>query len=181
MKKVLAFFLSLSLLCGALAFAEESTTNTITNKTEQKTADTTVIYEIVENDSYTVTIPSKVTLEDHQGSLSGTLSVKLQTKAFNVSGSQITVKLTKCNFKLVCGTNEIPYTLKASGKEYEQGDSIISWTYGQSTEVSNTLVVQATVSKPLPAGKYTDTLTFTVSIESANEETDTDIDKVPNT
>lgn len=182
MKKFLAILMTLCLLCGALAFAEESTANTITNKTENKTANTTVSYKIAENDSYTVTIPSKVTLEDKgSGQLSGILSVKLLTTNFNISGKQITVKLTTCALKLVYGTNKISYTLKAAGKEYAQGDSIITWTYGdKTTNTTNTLVVGATVSQTLPAGEYTDTLTFTVSVESVNEETSTDTDKVSN-
>lgn len=163
MKKAFAMLLALCLLCSGAALAENSTIN---QDSASKTANTTVSYTIAANETYTVTIPSSVTLTNAGDNLSGTVSVRLQTPNFNVMGKTIAVKLTKAAFELANGTNKIPYTLKAAGKEYNVDDTLLSWTYGEQTDQTLALVAGATISSTLPAGDYTDTLTFTVSVTS---------------
>lgn len=173
MKKILALVLTLCLLCGGVAVAENTTIN---QDSTSKTANTTLSYTIATNETYTVTIPSKVELNNKDGALSGTVSVRLQTPNFNVSGKTITVKLTSSandlKLKLANSKSEIPYTLKAAGKEYKADDILLNWTYGEKTDQTLTLVAQATVSSNLPAGEYTDTLTFTVSVDSSEASVD---------
>lgn len=165
MEKILALVLALCLLCGGTAMADATTIN---QDSTSKTANTTVSYTIATNETYTVTIPSAVTLTG-TGSLSGTLPIRLQTPNFNVTGKTITVKLTSTanglKLKLANSTSEIAYTLKAAGVEYKAGDTLLSWTYdGETTEKTLPLVAGATLSSNLLAGEYTDTLTFTVSV-----------------
>lgn len=168
MKKLISLLLTLCLLCGVVALAENANT-TIDQNTTEKTATTTVSYTIGTCEEYTVIIPSSVTMTATGTNLSGTVAVRLQTPDFNVSGKTITVKLTQSlnNLTLVNGTNKITYTLKAAGKEYNVGDVVLQWTYGESTDQTNALVAQATLTSGLPAGEYSDTLTFTVTVESS--------------
>lgn len=170
MKKILALVLALSLMFSVTALADNTTIN---QDTENKTASTTVSYTIATNESYTVTIPSSVTLTGTDN-LSGTLAIGLKTPNFNVSGKTIMVKLTRTanEFNLVNGEKKISYTLKASGVTYKVNDTLLSWTYGRNTDQTLALVAQATVSSNLPAGDYTDTLTFTVSVDSSEASVD---------
>lgn len=170
MKKILALVLALSLMFSVTALADNTTIN---QDTENKTASTTVSYTIATNESYTVTIPSSVTLTGTDN-LSGTLAIGLKTPNFNVSGKTIMVKLTRTanEFNLVNGEKKISYTLKASGVMYKVNDTLLSWTYGRNTDQTLALVAQATVSSNLPAGDYTDTLTFTVSVDSSEASVD---------
>lgn len=162
MKKIFAMALALCLPCGMTALADNTTIN---QDSTSKTADTTVSYTIAENETYTVTIPSSVTLTGSDN-LSGMISIGLKTEKFNVPGKTIAVKLTSAenDFKLVNGEKKIPYTLKAAGVEYKADDTVLEWTYGNATDQTKALVVSAIVSSNLPAGEYTDTLTFTVSV-----------------
>lgn len=165
MKKAFAMLLALCLLCGGVALAENSTIN---QDSASKTADTTVSYTIAENETYTVTIPSSVTLTNAGDNLSGTVSVRLQTPNFNVVGKTIAVKLTKAAFELANGDNKIPYSIKSAGNGVALNDTVLSWTYGDATtDNTKALTVQSTNGlSNLPAGDYTDTLTFTVSVTS---------------
>lgn len=164
MKKLFALVLTLCLLCGSVAVAENTTINQDSN---DKTASTTVSYTIAACEEYTVTIPSSVTLTGTDN-LSGTMRISLKTENFNVFGKTITVKLTSSvndlKLKLANSTSEIDYTLKAGGVKYQVNDTLLSWTYSQNTDQTLALVAQATVSSKLPAGEYTDTLTFAVSV-----------------
>lgn len=171
MKKILAMVLTLCLLCCGVALADNTTIN---QDSTSQTADTTVSYTVAENESYIVTIPSAVTLENKKGSLSGAVSVRLQTPSFNVSGKTITVKLTSTanDFNLVNGNNQITYTLKAGGVMYKVDDTLLSWTYGENTDQTLALVANAFDYGSLPAGDYTDTLTFTVSVTGGSSEND---------
>lgn len=171
MKKIYAAIFALCLMCGTTALAAENNSTTINQDSTDKTGRTTVSYTIDANETYTVTIPSSVKLTNSGDKLSGTVSVKLQTGKFNVAGKTITVSLTGTTngFKLKNGTNEITYNLQAGGNEYSADSTVLSWTYGQNTDNTMPLVVQTTNGLPnLPAGDYTDTLTFNVSVTDNN-------------
>lgn len=167
MKKIYAAIFALCLMCGTTALAANSTT--IDQDSTDKTGSTTVSYTIKENETYTVTIPSSVSLKGTDN-LNGILSIGLKTDNFNVSGITIEVKLTSTenDFNLVNGTSKIAYTLKASNVVYGVNDTLLSWKYGQKTDQTLALVPMATVSSTLPAGDYTDTLTFKVSVTDNN-------------
>lgn len=170
MKKIYAAIFALCLMCGTTALAAGNNSTTINQDSTAKTGSTTVSYTIDKNETYTVTIPSSVSLNGTDN-LSGILPIGLKTDKFNVSGKTIAVKLTSTanNFNLVNGTSKIVYTLKASGKVYNVNDTLLSWEYGQSTtDQTLALVPVATVSSTLPAGDYTDTLTFNVSVTDNN-------------
>lgn len=176
MKKIYAAIFALCLMCGTTALAAENNSTTINQDSIAKTGSTTVSYTIEENETYTVIIPSSVKLTNSGDKLSGPVSVKLQTGSFNVAGKRITVSLTGTTngFKLKNGANEIPYNLKAGGIEYGAGSIVLSWTYGDTyTDQTNPLNVQTTKGfANFPAGDYTDTLTFNVSVTENNNAVD---------
>lgn len=168
MKKILAIVLILCLLCGGVALADNTTIN---QDSTSQNATTTVSYTIATCEEYTVTIPSSVTMSGSSDNISGSISISLNITKFNVAGKTIKVVLSSAangytdgKYALVSGENKINYTLKQSGKEYKPGDTVIEWTYGGGTQVSQSLNAQAYPSANLPAGDYTDTLTFTVSV-----------------
>ncbi len=169
MKKLISLLLTLCLLCGVVALAD----TTINQGSDDKAATTTVSYTINTCEDYTVTIPSSVSMSGTSDNISGTISISLDTTTFNVASKTIKVVLSSAangytdgKYALVNGENKINYTLKRSGQEFKLGDTLIEWTYGNGTQVSVSLIAQAYPSANLPAGNYTDTLTFTVSVES---------------
>lgn len=168
MKKILILVLALCLLCGAAA--ADDTKITINQDSVDQRGSTMVSYTVVPCEEYTVTIDPSVSLSGSGESLSGTIGIKLDTPNFNVPNREITVKLSAAAFKLKNEDQEISYTLKMSGKEYAVGDTVLSWVYGKGTSNTQALVVSATVSSNLPAGNYTDTLTFVVSVSDSNSD-----------
>lgn len=175
MKKLLspAPALALCLTLGVTATAEGNNT-TINQSSTSKTGTTTVSYTVAACEGYTVTIPASVTLTGSTGNLSGTLAIRLYTRDFNVSGKTIAVKLTNSTNSLYLvnkdnADKKFTYTLNASGNTYYVNDTLLSWTYGNSnTDQTLALVAQATTPLGLPAGEYTDTLTFTVSVTNSS-------------
>lgn len=164
MKKLISLLLTLCLLCGVVALAD----TTINQGSDDKTATTTVSYTIEANDSYTVTIPSSVTLTAGGNTLSSSMQIKLDATSFNVPRKQIVVKLTAAAMKLVDDTsNEIPYTITLNDTTVNVNDAVLTW---HSSNAAKTAYAKLSFSATLdnqPAGSYSDTLTFTVSVEDA--------------
>lgn len=183
MKKILALVLALGLLCGGVAMADNTTIN---QDSASKTASTTVSYTIATCEEYSVTIPSSVTMSGSSDNISGSITIKLNTEKFNAAGKTIKVVLSSATnyadsqYALVSGENKINYTLKQSGKEYKPGDTVIEWTYGGGTQVSQNLIAQAYPSSSLPAGEYSDTLTFAVSVTGGNSENNSNAGGIEN-
>ncbi len=172
MKRILAFALALCLLCGVTAYADNTTIN---QDSASKEASTTVSYTIATCKEYTVTIPASVTMSGTSDNIRGSITVQLNTTKFNDAGKTIKVVLSSAangyennKYALVSGENKIPYVLKQEGNEYKPGDTVLEWTYGEGTQVSKTLNAQAYPSSNLPAGTYSDTLTFTVSVDGTS-------------
>lgn len=172
MKKILALVLTLCLLCGGVAVAENTTINQDSN---DKTASTTVSYTIQANESYTVTIPSKVELkgasDPEPSELMGTMTISLDATSFNVANKKISVTLTGKGSALKLkgdDTKQISYAIAKNGSSISQNSVCLEW---ESFSASSTASTELTIvthgfgyGKSLPAGDYTDTLTFTVSV-----------------
>lgn len=172
MKKVLAFFLSLTLLCGAVAFAEND--NKITNESTSNEASTTVSYTIEANQSYVVTIPASLPLvKQSYNKLEATLRIKIEATNFNQLGKKIVVKLKSASRVLTntTSTNTIPYKIATdmtSLKQVADGAEILTWTSGSTpTTVNGSLFVYTSeqLDETLPAGTYSDDITFIVSVD----------------
>lgn len=174
MKKILALVLTLCLLCGGVAVAENTNT-TINQDSNNKTASTTVSYTIQANESYTVTIPSKVELkgasDPEPSELMGTMTISLDATSFNVANKKISVTLTGKGSALKLkgdDTKQISYAIAKNGSSISQNSVCLEW---ESFSASSTASTELTIvthgfgyGKSLPAGDYTDTLTFTVSV-----------------
>lgn len=159
----LAFAFALCMAFGVGAMAENIT---ITNSTTDGKGTTEVSYVVGPYTNYTVTIPSKVELTATTGSAqaTGSLTVSLTAQS-NVSNAQITVTMESTNvFKLKQDSTEIAYTVTKNNTEIKQKDGVLKWEKSATTpETSVTLTASATINDTLPAGTYTDTLTFTVT------------------
>lgn len=165
MKKLLSLALVLCLMLGVTAMAEG---NTITQDSSEKKGQTTVKFNIEATENYTVTIPSSVSLDKTStGTIEGSDKIVLDTRDFHATGKTVTVTLSSSanGFKLKNGDNEISYTMK-SGSVIMTGDmTLASWTFGQDTYQNVPISFECDTNlSNLPAGDYTDTLTFTVSV-----------------
>lgn len=179
MKKFLAILMTLCLLCSAFAFAEESSTTTINNDSETKTANTTVSYTVEAKQNYTVTIPASLSLtQQNDNTLSNTMTLSLNVGDFNVANKKIIVKLTAASFMLSANNNTttIPYNIFKPGSVGVQLNTIVlEWSYGTSTSKNLseklTITTAPVQSANVPAGDYTDTLTFTVAVTDNTTDT----------
>lgn len=176
MKKILGWMLVLSLLCAGSAWATDAQDGTIT--TSGGTQSTTVIYKVEPATDFTVTIPANFplsvgedTTDSGSQSLTGSQKLVIQPENFNVAGKGVAVALTKSShgLKLMSsdGMNSIEYTIgDENGTALTVSESpFMYWKYGdQATAVEVMLTISAEITSALPAGEYTDTLTFTVSV-----------------
>ncbi|MBR3796537.1 MAG: hypothetical protein IKK34_11035 [Clostridia bacterium] len=156
MKKFFALMLTLCLLCGAAALAEDATQTT------------EVYYQLAANEQYTVTIPAELNLTaTEDGRPTEYMDVKIEAPDFNVPGKSISVKLTDAAFKLVNGTSEMPYTIQSN-----EGDKaaialngeVARWTFGDEAVTKELRVHVTSLDNALVAGRYSDQLTFTISV-----------------
>lgn len=170
MKKIIALVLSLCLLCGAVALAEAT-----------QTGSTKVTYTIATSESYILTVPASATLDTNEGGPTGYMDVKLDATNFNVSGKRISVALTGAAFKLSNGTDELAYTLKygtnkgnQSGTVLNLNDTILTWNFGDDAIVKTDVRINVSSSEVAgkTAGEYSDTLTFTASVDDPTGEFD---------
>ena len=162
MKKILALLLALCLLCGMVALAEGNTT--YTDQDEEGT--TTVSYTVEVNESYTITIPSSIALSDNETSKE--LKVDLDASDFNNNTSFIVVELQQPSFML---GDAIPYTITDDGEPVTGAYTVLGWTYDADNKTAtNTLTITlGEVPTGLAVGEYSDTLTFTATVDSRSK------------
>ena len=163
MKRILSLILSLSLLCGA-ALADTE----ITDKSESKSASTTITYTIEQNEEYIVTIPSALALEQTGDDLpAGTMDISISAENFNVPYRHVSVYLDGADFKLTHenGEDYMPYTIALDEEnEIKLNDIVASWCTGEEA-CTVTLNVQVTsLDEAKVSGEYSDTLTFYVNV-----------------
>lgn len=169
MKKIITFVLSmtaaLSLSLTAFAAAESDPANTF-GPDDKAGKETTVNFSVAP--TYTVTIPAKVTLA--KDASDGNYRQDAVIKAENVrllENKKVKVTLAG-DFRLTTGENgtsyELPYTVKVgdSNTAIQTGDIVA--TFGTST-TDQTSTLHFAADNPTYAGEYTDTVTFTISVE----------------
>ncbi len=161
MKRTIALMLLLSLLSAAPARAETAVDES------GGTGSTRVTYTVAENLNYIVTIPPAVELMAEGSGAAGEMTVRVSAPLFNNPAKAIAVRLTRSlnAFHLVCGGESMPYALALNGTPLSEGDRVLLWSWTpQGTDVTADLAVNAAFSVSQPAGQYTDTITFTVSV-----------------
>ena len=172
MKKIVSIILTLCLLCGTVAFAD----TTITDSSETKTASTTVSFSVT--GGYTVTIPSAVTID--QTTREGTASVSVAANPILDSGKKLSVYLErpsdmvgkyarlanesgdKISYSILAGETDVTYQMGA----YSKQEYALLEVESGSTEKSVNLKFQIPADAQITAaGSYSDTLTFRVAVE----------------
>ena len=160
MKKLIAFVLTLAMatIMSVTAFAADTT---ITQDSDPKTGDTTVVYSV--NPTYTVTIPSEVTLGN-----------SFEIKAENVvieQGKQLEVALTATSgtgnaFTVSNGkTGLLTYEVTVGETPISVGGTVLTVNPTAAPTGSATLNFSAPTNTIVYAGDYSGTVTFTVSVK----------------
>ncbi len=113
--------------------------------------------------TYTVTIPSTLTVENSGWNSIGNISATGSLE----SGKKLTVTAASTNnWKLVSGTNNVSYTMKSASADTV---ATTSWEFTELSSTATTKSIGIDVSdySTKPAGTYQDTVTFTAKVENA--------------
>ena len=162
MKKLLSLLVALSLLCTGTALAETQITE------NNGTGETMITYTVPEPvTSYTVTIPSSVSIP--QGDSSATMQISIAADSTLETDKTLSVTLENSGnaFKLLhtSGSDTITYTVSKDSQTLDVGDTVLSWTEGEDIPGAATLTMALAESiNGKAAGDYSDTLTFKVSV-----------------
>lgn len=171
MKKIVSIILTLCLLCGTVAFADTA----ITDSSKTKTATTTVSYTVEEKYEYTVTIPSAIDLT----SGSQNMEIAIEAPDATTAKKKIVVKMTANSYEnsyytMTNGDSKIRYQIVSGNDKAVSPETwSLAWKANQAytgTGVRTELtakVVEADLTNAA-VGTYTDTLTFTVSLEDVH-------------
>ena len=164
MKKRICLLLALSLLCAGVALAE----NTIDTSTPSQ--DTTVIFEVPEPvTEYTVTIPSSVTFDEDMTTANMTVTIGADSTLAVGATLQVVLESSANSFQLKQGDNAITYAVKKDSQTVNAGDAVLSWKGGEAIPAATTLMMELTeTTEGKPAGDYSDTLTFKLTLEGAS-------------
>ena len=119
--------------------------------------------------TYTLTIPSTLTVSGSGWNATDGISAT----GTLTSGKKLTVTASSENsFKLKSGNNEVGYTLATASTDTE---ATTFWTFDSLSDTATNkamgIIVEDYSSKP--AGTYTDTVTFTASVEDAKSAAET--------
>ena len=152
---------------AAIGYTEGATN---ISRTYTRTADEAYTVTLLPAAVYTVTIPAEVSMaQGTDGSLSGSGAVKAtglenfidrRTLKVTVNGQNPTT-YTGFDLRLGDGEYTLPYNIAINGENLLNGGSVLSATDNQ--EQNRTLDFSA--NSPDYSGTYTDTLTFTVTVD----------------
>ena len=114
--------------------------------------------------TYTLTIPSELTVSGSGWNATSGISATGEL----ATGKKLTVTATSANsFKLKSGSNEVGYTLATASTDTE---ATTSWTFDSLSDTATNKAMGIIVEdySSMPAGTYTDTVTFTARWRSPN-------------
>lgn len=166
MKRILCSLLVLSLLCAGVALADTEIS------TDGGTGETTITYTVPETPSeFTVLIPPSVSIL--QGQTSTTMEISIAGDSTLTADDTLSINLEKSanNFhlKLANGSDTIAYAVSKDGQPLSAGDTVLTWESGESIPAPAKLTMAITENiEEKTAGDYSDTLTFTVVLETTN-------------
>ncbi len=163
MKKLLSVIISATMIVmiSITSFAAEN--STITQDDSEKTSSITVDYDMTE--SYVVTIPASVSFTDTEKNIDRPLQVENiilnegRTLKINVSSLN--------NFKMKNGDSEIDYKMMVNATEIPEKnnqDVLVIKAGERSGWAILHFLTELSKDNALLAGRYSDTLTFTVSV-----------------
>lgn len=173
MKKLLCFTLT-ALLAAALAVPAFADT-AVNQDSSEKKASTTVEFKI--DPTYTVTIPSTVTLDKSDSNGTITYEKDLAVTASNVrlnEKKELNVSL-QSNYKLSVNstalTYTLPYTVTAKTTNPDTNKAVTAEDPQVATFVTSTadqtVTLHFAANNPAYAGEYSDTVTFTLAVADA--------------
>lgn len=162
-RKMIAALLTAVMTCSmsATAFAAQATTGTL-----EKTKGTEVKYEVAEK--YEISIPETITFTNSAQTPSQEISV---TGALINNGNELSVKVSSADyvnsFKMkTSAKDELEYQIKVGeGSEAIENNAVVLSVQSGQTEKS-VILNYSVPTPPKAAGIYTDTLTFTSSIQA---------------
>ena len=164
MKKLICLLLTLSLLCAGIALAE----NTIDPSNPSQ--NTTVTFDIPEPQTdYTVTIPASVAFAGSATTTDMTVTIGADSTLAVGATLQVVLESSANSFQLKQGDNAITYAMKKDSQTVNAGDAVLSWKGGEAIPAATTLMMELTeTTEGKPAGDYSDTLTFKLTLEGAS-------------
>lgn len=136
------------------------------------TANTTLTYTV--GSSYTVTIPESVTCSS--GNFTGSLDIAVAAGSLIDNQRIINVTIGSSDYSsdgnkwfLKKGDASIEYTIK-DGTTYIQGnDVVLEASTAEAYAGKDVTLTLAAAGSPSATGNYTDVLTFTISVDNAND------------
>lgn len=163
MKKMLAVIMIVVFSFHISMLSLMAAGETITQVSGEKSGNITVGYDA--GVSYTVTIPANVTFTDTEKSVERGLQV---SNVVLDEGSTLSINITSLNnFRMVNGEGYIEYSLLANNNETPKENNYIILTVlagERSGWVILDFITELNKDHVFYAGNYTDTLTFTVTV-----------------
>lgn len=172
----LALTLALALSLSVTALAEDTKIEPGTNgEPNPSSASTSVEFNV--DPTYTITIPKKVELskKTDSGTVTYEQDAKITTSAGVrlLNGKSIQVKLSagdgETEFVLTSGESAtLDYTVTVDNTEIENNGVVATF---ETNAAEQTSTLHFAANDPTYAGQYSDTVTFTISIESQSAAT----------
>lgn len=165
MKKILSVIMMVLMILGMPMYSLASEGMAITQDSQEKSGNTNVDYNLEE--TYTVIFPASVTFTDTVKSIDRGLQV---SDVVLQEGHSINVNVASLNdFHMKNKEGSIAYQLIVNNnddKPVEHNSTILTVDAGEKAGVAIlTFITELDKSKAPFAGRYSDTLTFTVSVE----------------
>ena len=164
-KKIASVIIIVLMTLGVPIYALASEETAIPQDTQEKSGITNVDYDLEE--TYMVAFPASVTFTDAEKSIDRGLQV---SDVVLSEGHSINVNVTSANdFKMMNGEGSIAYRLIVNynyDKPVNHNSNVLTVVAGEKAGVAIlTFTTELDKSKAPYAGRYSDTLTFTVSID----------------
>lgn len=164
-KRLLLMFMFITMIPALPIHSLASEETVITQDSQEKSGITNVDYDLEE--TYMVTFPASVTFTDTEKSIDRGLQV---SDVVLREGHSVNVNVTSANdFKMMNGEGSIAYRLIVNynyDKPVNHNSNVLTVVAGEKAGVAILVfTTELDKSKAPYAGRYSDTLTFTVSID----------------
>ncbi|EXM38685.1 hypothetical protein RASY3_03085 [Ruminococcus albus SY3] len=166
-KRFITGMVTLAMVSAMAPMNVFATENTIPLNANTSSGSTDVKYSV--DPSYTVVIPASITLSD-TAATSASISVDETAKPFKLAkGQKLSLKIANegtNDFKVTNADDSLDYTVTAGSETLAKGSTAAEFSNDDKTDKTLTFS-KMDASKAKYAGDYTGTLTFGISVESA--------------
>ncbi|WP_024858848.1 hypothetical protein [Ruminococcus albus] len=166
-KRFIAGMITLTMVSAMAPINAFATENIKTLDANTSSNSTDVKYSV--DPSYTVVIPASITLSD-TAATSASISVDETAKPFKLAkGQKLSLKIANedtNDFKVTNADDSLDYTVTAGSETLAKGSTAAEFSNDDKTDKTLTFS-KMDASKAKYAGDYTGTLTFGISVESA--------------